>query len=121
MISVLFPVVRVCESAVLVAVAEIDEAAERTPDDEADPGLPGQVIHEVAAGQDSERRDEPDERAAEGARHLRLRDAQDENADGGNQESVPILAISAMMPMGTKPAMIETKMPPMTVTMYGVW
>ena len=36
-------------------------------------------------------------------------------------ESVPILAISAMMPMGTKPAMIETKMPPMTVTMYGVW
>ena len=38
-----------------------------------------------------------------------------------NAESVPMLAISAITPMGTKPAMIETKMPPMTVTMYGVW
>ena len=70
----------------LVAVAEVDETAESAPDDEADPGLPGQVVHEVAAGQDGERRDEPDERAAEGAWHVRLRDAQDEDADGRDQE-----------------------------------
>ena len=70
----------------LVAIAEVDEAADRAPDDEADPGLIGEMGHEVAASQDGERCDDPDDGAAEGAVEVRLRHAQYEDAERGDGE-----------------------------------
>ena len=72
---------RSSKGAVLVAVAEVDEAADGAPDDEADPGLVGEVGHEVAAGEDGERGDDPDGGAAEGAVDVGLCHAQHEDAE----------------------------------------
>ena len=55
-------------AAVAVAVEEVDEDAERTPDPEALPGHRGEVVHDVAAAHDGERADDVDGRAAERAR-----------------------------------------------------
>ena len=96
---------RSSKGAVLVAVAEVDEAADGAPDDEADPGLVGEVGH--AAGQ----------RKVRWTSGFVTRSTRTPSEATVNAESVPMFAISAMSPMGASPAMMETKTAPATVTM----
>lgn len=74
------------EAAVLVAVAEVDEAANSAPNEEANPSVQGEIPHEIAADENSGGGYEPDERTFEAARDVRLCHAEHHDADRSDCE-----------------------------------
>lgn len=74
------------ELTVAVAVGEVDKKSDACPYEEAKPGIPRQVVHEVAAGEDSERGDDDESRTTEFTRCIRLGEAEYEDTDTSDEE-----------------------------------
>lgn len=74
------------EFTVAIAVGEVDDKSDSCPYEEANPGIPWQVVHEVTAGENSEWRDNNQSRTTEFTRSIRTREAKNENAYASDKE-----------------------------------
>src|SRR5262245_57576156 len=74
------------ESRVPVAVDRVDHDADHEPPAESEPGLSGQAVHDVDAGDHPERRHHPHERHLEGTLALRFGEAKHQDARAHERE-----------------------------------
>src|SRR5437879_3273522 len=68
-----------CQAAMAYTIEEVDSDAQHQPDHKADPGNQWQIEHQTETDQHSEDRDHGHSRRTEGALHIGLRSAQDQD------------------------------------------